>query len=261
MKGIINIGNSCYLNAALQLLFNSHDFYNICSNSQLYDSIKEYKSTQTNNFNPSNVKALLDKRTDIFKGSYQQDSFEVIIYLLDLVNQKELYNHFGIHTSINVKCKMIKCLHESEHIENDLMLTLPISSNLSDSYRQYKSYERLENENAYQCDHCKAKTIGRKRIEIVKWPENLIIVLKRFDSNMRKNSSNIMIPLEWRHGYKLMGGIIHMGNFNGGHYIYYGYNNIKDHWFIANDSNINIINMEKLNEIIQQSYILYYVMN
>lgn len=260
MKGIINIGNSCYLNAALQLLFNSDDFCNIGeSYSHLHQNIKEYKSDQTNNFNPSNIKALIDSKTTIFEGSYQQDSSEVLIYLLDLVDQRKVVDRFGIKTNINIKCKMQSCLRESEHIEDDLMLTLPITDDLSDSYRLYKANERLENENAYQCDHCQRKTIGRKRIETIKWPDNLIIVLKRFDNNMRKNNNNISIPLEWRHGYKLMGGIIHMGNFNGGHYIYYGYNSIKNKWFIANDSYITIIDMNKLNEIVQQSYVLYYV--
>jgi ubiquitin C-terminal hydrolase len=255
MKGIINIGNSCYLNSALQLLFNSDDFCNI-TKLQLYDCIKEYKSDQ-NNFNPSKVKALLDTRTNIFRGSYQQDSSECIIYLLDLVDQAKVVDRFGIKTNINIKCKMLSCLRESEHIENDLMLTLPLTNDLSDSYREYKNYERLENENAYQCDHCQTKTIGRKRIETIKWPDNLIIVLKRFDNNMVKNNNNIMVPLEWRHGYKLRGGIIHMGNFNGGHYIYYGYK--SNRWFIANDSNVTPIDMNKLNEITKQSYILYYV--
>ena len=37
MKGIINIGNSCYLNSALQLLFNSSDFI------KLQDTIIYYK--------------------------------------------------------------------------------------------------------------------------------------------------------------------------------------------------------------------------
>ena len=263
MKGIHNIGNSCYLNSALQLLFNSDDFSKISYKSkELYKEIKEYREGGTT-YNPTNIKSLIDSRTNLFKGSSQQDSSEFIIFLFDIIsnfNNNELYEKFGIKTNINIKCKLTKCLHESSHIENDLMLVLPLTSDLSDSYRMYKSSERLENENAYECDKCKIKTIARKRIETVKWPNNLIIVLKRFDM-MRKDNSKITIPINWRHGYTLEGGIIHIGSFNGGHYIYYGYNKSTQEWFIANDSNISIINKDKLNEIIPNSYILYYTMN
>jgi len=261
MKGIHNIGNSCYLNSALQLLFNSDDFYKLTYKSNdLYKEAREYREG-TNVYNPRNIKSLIDSRTNLFKGSSQQDSSEFITFLFDIVstfNNNKLYEKFGIQTDINIKCKLVKCLHESSHIENDLMLVLPLTDNLSDSYRMYKSSERLDNDNAYDCEKCKMKTIARKRIEIVKWPTNLIIILKRFDGMMRKDNNKISIPIDWRHGYTLKGGIVHIGSFNGGHYIYYGYNKSTHEWFIANDSNISIINKEKLNELVPNSYILYY---
>ena len=69
----------------------------------------------------------------------------------------------------------------------------------------------------------------------------------------------INIPINWRHGYKLMGGIIHMGNTGGGHYIYYGRDGEK--WFIANDSRISTIdNIEDfMKNSGSQSYVLYYM--
>ena len=260
MKGIYNIGNSCYLNSALQLLFNSHDLCKLLYKStDLYKEVKEYREGSPI-FNPRNIKTLID-RFDIFKGSSQQDAFEFIIFFFDIISgfNNNIYDKFGIKTNINIKCKLIECCRESEHIENDLMLILPMTDNLTESYKIYKMKERLDNENSYDCTNCKIKTIARKKITIVKWPSNLIIVLKRFDNTMRKNNNKIHIPIEWRHGYVLQGGIIHIGNFNGGHYIYYGYNKSNDEWFIADDSNINIINKDKLNEIIPTSYILYYL--
>ena len=77
---------------------------------------------------------------------------------------------------------------------------------------------------------------------------------------MRKNNNNVDIPINWRHGYTLCGGIVHMGSLNGGHYIYYGYNNKISKWFIANDSSISIINdvPSFIENTVSQSYILYY---
>ena len=53
-----------------------------------------------------------------------------------------------------------------------------MTDNLTESYKIYKMKERLDNENSYDCTNCKIKTIARKKITIVKWPSNLIIVLK-----------------------------------------------------------------------------------
>ena len=89
--------------------------------------------------------------------------------------------------------------------------------------------------------------------------------MKRFEQQpnnmMKKNNMDINIPFMWRHNYRLSGGIVHIGNFNGGHYIYYGYNTMTDKWFIANDDNISIISDMNylINKIIPQSYILYYI--
>ena len=73
-----------------------------------------------------------------------------------------------------------------------------------------------------------------------------------------ENNTSINIPLEWRHGYKLKGGIIHLGSYGGGHYIYYGNENNK--WYLANDTNISNINdiNKFMNETGNKSYILYY---
>lgn len=267
MKGIYNIGNSCYLNSSLQLLFSSSDFRNICNNipgdskeSLICKQIELYDSLQI--FNPKEIKNMVASINKIFAGFDQEDSFEFIIYLLDYIDKinnnthNSLYDKFGLNITINIKCKMLNCLKESEHIENDLFLQLPMTEDLTESYRLYKKMHIFKDDNLYNCDNCKKKTIARKRTIITKWPDNLIIVLKRFDHNMRKDTRKINIPLEWRHNYVLKGGIIHMGAFGGGHYIYYG--NENNNWYIANDMNISLMNFNDINNYASNSYILYY---
>ena len=74
---------------------------------------------------------------------------------------------------------------------------------------------------------------------------------------LRKNNNKINIPLLWRHNYILQGGIIHMGNLNGGHYIYFGY---SDKWFIINDESVHLINDINafLANYASNFYVLYY---
>jgi ubiquitin carboxyl-terminal hydrolase 4/11/15 len=159
---------------------------------------------------------------------------------------------------------MSNCLKESSTKITELFLQLPITNelDLSESYRKYKQMEILQNDNAYYCNHCKANITARKNTITSIWPDNLIIVLKRFDHFMRKDNRNINIPLNWRHGYKLKGGIIHQGSYGGGHYIYYGHNDNQD-WFIANDSNISKIDDidSFINNQGKQSYIILYERN
>jgi ubiquitin C-terminal hydrolase len=282
MKGIYNIGNSCYLNSALQMLFNSDDFKEILKNKVFINTIFEniinnYNNSNSNNniFNPTEIKSIVAKNNNMFNNTNQQDSYEFMIYLFDVIDKKLgnnnnslninmsasmnlLYDKFGIQTTFNIKCKMLNCNKESNNISTELFLQLPMTDDLSDSYRRYKSMEKLENDNAYSCDNCKTKTTARRNTITSKWPDNLIIVLKRFDYNMRKDNRKVNIPLLWRHGYKLKGGIIHLGQYGGGHYIYYGEEN--NNWFIANDTNISSIS--NINDFMSSngatSYILYY---
>jgi ubiquitin C-terminal hydrolase len=260
MKGIQNIGNSCYLNSAIQLLFNIPEFRESVKHTNFQNIINNYDNC--NIFDPTEIKQIVANKNKIFNNYNQQDSSEFLIYLLDYLN----INIFTIKTNINIKCKLLKCLKESEHDETDIFLQLPLnefnSLELTDLYREYKSNEKLIDDNAYYCDNCKTKTVARKKIRITTWPNNLLIVFKRFDQFMRKDNRKINIPLEWRHDYKLKGGIIHMGNYNlrldGGHYIYFGQEN--NNWYIANDSNISTIdNIENfMNTHGCYSYIIHY---
>ena len=268
MNGISNIGNSCYLNSAIQMLFNSNGFIEISKGTIFEDFIKKYKNYKV--YNPAEVKTIVSKNNKMFANTNQQDSYEFMIHLFDILDKilgnstkNILYQIFGLEITTNIKCKMHKCRYESNNIVTELFLQLPITDDLdlSASYRKYKSMEILQNDNAYDCDKCKNKSTARKNTITTKWPDSLIIVLKRFDYNMRKDNRQINIPLIWRHGYKLKGGIIHLGNYGGGHYIYYGEKN--NEWFIANDSNISKIDDidSFINNQGKQSYILHYEKN
>ena len=55
--------------------------------------------------------------------------------------------------------------------------------NLYDCLEKFREEEILENENKWNCENCKIQQIAKKKIQIYKSPQYLIIQLKRFKYN------------------------------------------------------------------------------
>ena len=287
-KGFNNIGNTCYLNAGLQLIIHNKDLCSIIAlNSDKSDVlknlnsfIKEYNSNHTNPLNPIFIKNLLGKKNSIFDGFGQEDSSEFIIYLLDIIfeeltshntsknnNINTLYEH-SINTlyehtiNVSIKCKLRTCLTISEHKEHNNFMIFNIDKsfeNLDDCYREYKARVKLENDNLYYCENCKDNRIASKRIEVINWPKHLIIILKRFNQlrfKFNKNSDNIHVPIKWRHEYNLKGFVYHSGSLYSGHYIYIG--NYNNKWLMFDDNNVTEINTQTFEKYKNTAYIYYF---
>jgi hypothetical protein len=280
MKGFHNIGNTCYLNSGLQMLIQNknlcHLIIKYSDQSTILKTIGDFINDYHNGYNnvliPQDIKRIVEQRQEMFIGFRQHDSAEFVVFLLDIIDEeiKKIDSKllgvdliFGLESNVRIKCKLKVCLNISNHIEKNNYLLLDINNNtktLDDCYRLSKSSEILEDSNMYYCENCKAKTIASKRTKIVKWPDNLIIWLKRFkQSGMRldKIDNQIEVPLMWRHNMKLQGFVIHSGGLHGGHYIYVGL--VNDKWYLFNDSSVSEIQNEaQLNNYLSTAYLIYY---
>jgi ubiquitin C-terminal hydrolase len=281
MKGLDNIGNTCYINASLQMLVLNEQLCSLVikysKSSQILkkisDFILEYHSTNTNPISPIEIKKIVEQKQEIFCGFGQQDSSEFIIYLLDIINEeiknadpnsKGIEPIFEIKFNVKIKCKLRKCLEIYNKKEVNNFLLLDIYSNcksLDDAYRMFKSSDKLESDNKYFCEKCNDKRIASKRSEICNWPQYLFVWLKRYtqeENYITKNIQPIIINKEWRYGNVLQGAVIHSGGLNSGHYIYVGKQS-DGKWYIFNDSTISEIKSEQeLDSMLSNAYWLCY---
>ena len=249
--GLRNLGNTCYLNSAIQLLCLNPDFASIENLSKNQDSgIKQIKKKI----------ATLSSR---FSGFSQEDSGEALLLLLYYYGKKyKNLKDYHFTEITRIKCKLLNCLHEeiSKRKSDVLLLDINDSDDLDTCYRNIKNSTKLQGEEAWECNKCKERCVSSKRFYFEDWSKYLIVGLKRFyyrGTRYVKDNKNISIPLEWRHDYKLKGAIIHSGSLHGGHYICIGKKNGK--WYEFNDSTVREIKSRRvLNNYLCKSYFLLF---
>lgn len=255
MNGIINFGNSCYINSALQLLISCSYFTKIIlsSNNSSIDFYKQFLLNYFNNKTCSSKNLVQYLNIKRFMDNSQQDSHDFLISLLDILYEKikkydinKIFDKlFLINIQYIITCLNCKYQSISHSNENSLILSIT-SNNLTECFMNYLKPEILE----WKCEKChyiKAK----KNTIIKKLPKYLIILVKRY------SLQKVIVPKELIHRYFLRSFIVQFGNLSGGHYISFIKNN--NQWYLVNDSVIKLINEEQLSRYIDKAYVLLYV--
>lgn len=131
--------------------------------------------------------------------------------------------------------------------------------NLNDLLIHSQIPEIMDENNLWNCNNCSKKVRAIAQPKLFKTPKYLIIHFKRFKhvvqndntfivklKNLIKyekviNVQNLMIKETPNTKYELISGINHMGEYNGGHFTSFAYNNSK--WLNYNDGRVNDINI------------------
>lgn len=203
--------------------------------------------------------------------------------------QKYFLNSSGIIADIfsgftieSRSCPNSTCGYVSNRFDVFLMLNLSIPNinnrviDLHDCMKEYTKDEIMDEKNKWECSNCKNYVCASFKTKIWQSPPILVIVLKRFCNNTRKDnrlinfeitnfdvsdyvsSENIDSPIDTK--YKLISIINHTGSINNGHYYTYCVDEDTDKWYKYDDMYVSSI--QNTNELITSSaYMLTYIRN
>ncbi|CAG9833091.1 unnamed protein product [Diabrotica balteata] len=224
--GMVNMGNTCYLNSTLQALFHVPAFVNwlmsdkdhtaICQDSGGLCIIcamrKTLQDSQQRNANSIRPLLIYNKLRLVCRNlipGRQEDAHEFLRYLVEAM-EKAYLSRFNNYTEFDSKVKettplnqilggylrsavrCLKCGHVSTTFQHfqDLLLDIRKAQTLDEALELYFSREKLDDE-SYQCESCQKKVLATKQFSIERTPMVLCIQLKRFSVSNNKITKHI----------------------------------------------------------------------
>lgn len=304
--GLANPSFYCYMNSCLQMILGITDLSGYISDekyksqikgeSRFWKSMAEVVQGQTRHLNYLTPKGLRQISTKCFDPTQQHDSHEFMRFLLsgmqDEVNltppKKEVtfqnpdsawiyYRQSNISIVDDLLAGQLvstvicgHCRHASNAYDPFLDLSFTIipekTKTLADCLTVFQSEEELD---SYKCEKCKKEARAKKRLSIHRFPKNLVINLKRFQTYPKKKKlkDQISYPIfDWKitsdynkevNSYSLLGVIVHDGPIDSGHYVCYSKRG--DEWYLCDDESISKVDEEEV--VSKQAYVLLYEKN
>lgn len=275
--GIVNEAMTCYMNSMLQTLNVLGYFKNAVFQIPLdpnedkdmsvayslqklfYDLLVEKKPISTNRL----VKSFGWSRDQIF---IQHDIQEFNLQLSDLMEKRMkgtsvegTFKFLFEGKVLNyIECLDVEYKSNKEESFSDIQLTVKGCNNIYESFNEYTKEEILEGDDKYEAGDL-GKQRAKKGIRFLEFPNVMILQLKRFEYNMKKDimdkindyfefyeeidlknyvSDTNKNSSDEDYKYTLHSIVIHKGSMNNGHYYAYIRPDTSDNWYHFNDESV-----------------------
>lgn len=245
MRGLVNLGNTCFFNTAVQCLAHVPPLSRYLFESEAYDGpcdvTREYQKVARQLFlkdvsgpvDPSSLLAAFRTRFPSFTGGTQHDAQEVIMLLIDVFEN-------------SIGQKFIKSIFNGQECQetiypggiskkNSEFVTLILSpmepTNLAELFEERLKYVGIE---GYVDDDGHRHHVAAVRTVVTQWPRVFGITFSMYDHKFP-----VEIPEEID-GHKLFAAVIHQGVQCGGHYALLVRRYEK--WYIKDDETVAELN-------------------
>lgn len=188
-----------------------------------------------------------------------------------------------------IKCTNCNRVSTREEDYYDISLVIKDKKNILESFEEFTTVEKMENENAYFCERCNSKQTAEKSIKFKTVPKILNLQLKRFEfdwnTNMRvkihdevgfpaeldlskymvdsdlmeqlnKEKQNEEVEMQDVQAdslqYELIGVLVHTGNAGFGHYYAFIKHFVDGKWYKFNDEHVTPVDES---DILAQNWI------